>query len=79
MHKESENMQLLGNEHSNVAHCLNNLAKLLYYQGRYTEAEPLYLQALEMLQELLGDQHPFTVKVQSNFDDCRQKIKELNA
>ncbi|WP_254921402.1 tetratricopeptide repeat protein, partial [Nodularia sp. NIES-3585] len=32
---------------------------LLYEsQGRYDQAEPLYLQALELLKRLLGDNHP---------------------
>jgi tetratricopeptide (TPR) repeat protein len=27
-------------------------------QGRYTEAEPLYLEALDLYKQLLGDNHP---------------------
>ncbi|TRU11576.1 MAG: tetratricopeptide repeat protein, partial [Microcystis aeruginosa Ma_MB_F_20061100_S19] len=27
-------------------------------QGRYTEAEPLYLEALDLRKQLLGDNHP---------------------
>ena len=37
---------------------LNNLAALYYSQGRYTEAEPLYIKALELTRRLLGDEHP---------------------
>ncbi|ABW32542.1 TPR repeat domain protein (plasmid) [Acaryochloris marina MBIC11017] len=70
--------KLLGSEHPDVAQSLNNLAALYDNQGRYSEAEPLYLQALEIYQKLLGDEHPNTVKVQSNFDDCRRRIKESN-
>ncbi len=41
-----------------VATSLNNLANLYKSQGKYEEAEPLYLQALEMSRQLLGQQHP---------------------
>ncbi len=34
------------------------MAELYRSQGRYTEAEPLYIKALELLQRLLGDEHP---------------------
>jgi predicted HTH transcriptional regulator/tetratricopeptide (TPR) repeat protein len=38
----------LGGEHPDVARSLNNLAELYRTQGRYAEAEPLYLEAMEM-------------------------------
>jgi tetratricopeptide (TPR) repeat protein len=41
-----------------VALSLNNLAGLYDSQGRYTEAEPLYLEALDLRKRLLGDNHP---------------------
>lgn len=37
---------------------LNNLAGFYRTIGRYKEAEPLYQQALELTQNLLGDNHP---------------------
>ena len=37
---------------------LNNLALLYASQGRYEEAEPLYVEALKMYKRLLGDEHP---------------------
>ena len=44
--------------HPNVASFLNNLADLYCSQGRYEEADPLYLQALELRRRLLGNNHP---------------------
>ncbi len=44
--------------HSDVAESLNNLAALYNTQGCYTEAEPLYLQALELSERVLGENHP---------------------
>ncbi|MEO0533106.1 MAG: tetratricopeptide repeat protein, partial [Cyanobacteria bacterium P01_A01_bin.123] len=41
-----------------VANSLNNLGGLYFSQGRYSEAEPLYLQSLQLWQKLLGDEHP---------------------
>jgi CHAT domain-containing protein/Tfp pilus assembly protein PilF len=50
--------KLLGAEHPDVATSLNNLALLYKTQGRYTEAEPLFIQALDMRKKLLGAEHP---------------------
>jgi tetratricopeptide (TPR) repeat protein len=50
--------KLLGDEHPDVATSFNNLAALYRSQGRYSEAEPLYQQALALRQKLLGDEHP---------------------
>jgi len=44
-----------------VARALNNQAKRYYGQGRYREAEPLYLQALEITQHQFGADHPNTI------------------
>jgi len=45
---------------------LNNLAELYDLQGRYSEAEPLYLQALELTQDLLGKDHPNVASILNN-------------
>jgi tetratricopeptide (TPR) repeat protein len=34
------------------------LANIYTSQGRYEEAEPLYLQALDMFRQSLGEEHP---------------------
>jgi tetratricopeptide (TPR) repeat protein len=41
-----------------LATSLNNLASLYYSQGKYSEAEPLYLDALEMRKRLFTGDHP---------------------
>ncbi len=43
---------------ADLATSLNNLAYLYYFQGRYSEAEPLFQQALEMNKQVLGESHP---------------------
>jgi tetratricopeptide (TPR) repeat protein len=48
----------LGPDHPDVATNLNNLAKLLYTQGNYAAAEPLYRRALAIDEKALGPNHP---------------------
>ena len=44
--------------HQEVASTFNSLAELSSEQGRYAEAEPLYLRALHIREQLLGPDHP---------------------
>ncbi len=44
----------------NYSICLARLARVYELQGRYTEAEPLYVEALEIRKTELGDRHPYT-------------------
>jgi CHAT domain-containing protein/tetratricopeptide (TPR) repeat protein len=41
-----------GNNHANLALCLNNLAGVYYLQGRYADAEDLFREALRMIRRL---------------------------
>jgi tetratricopeptide (TPR) repeat protein len=59
--------QLLGDNHPDVALSLNNLALLYQSQGRYTEAEPLYLEAINIATQALGENHPHTQTVYRNY------------
>ena len=52
----------LGVEHPNVASSLNNLAGLYKLQGKYSEAEPLYLRSLEIWERQLGADHPYVAQ-----------------
>ncbi len=60
--------KLLGEEHPDVAQSLNNLAGLYDTQGRYAEAEPLYVRALALFEKLLGENHPHTSHARENFE-----------
>jgi len=57
--------QKLGEEES-VASSLNGLGNLYKSQGRYSEAEPLHLQALDIRQSQLGHDHPDTASSLNN-------------
>jgi tetratricopeptide (TPR) repeat protein len=59
--------QQLGAEHPDVASSLNNLANLYRAQGRYSEAEPLYLRTLAILMNVVGKTHPHTQTAWGNF------------
>jgi tetratricopeptide (TPR) repeat protein len=60
--------QQLGADHPSVATSLNNLAGLYRAQGKYSEAEPLYLRAIQILEKVLGSEHPNTVTVRQNYE-----------
>jgi tetratricopeptide (TPR) repeat protein len=64
----------LGEEHPDVATSLNNLAALYCSQGRYSEAELLYQQALEIRERRLGVNHPKTVIVRENLANLRAQL-----
>ena len=49
-----------------TASSLNNLASLYRSQGRYGEAEPLYLRALQIREQQLGADHPDTATSLNN-------------
>jgi hypothetical protein len=52
--------RLLGDEHPNVATSLNNLALLYAHQEHFEKAVPLLEQAVQILRQLLGEEHPST-------------------
>jgi tetratricopeptide (TPR) repeat protein len=54
------------NEDNEFARSLNGLAFLYYSQGRYNDAEPLYLQSLDIRKRQLGDDHPFVASSLNN-------------
>jgi len=49
-----------------LATSLNNLASLYESQSRYSEAEPLLIQALALWRKLLGEEHPYLVTSLNN-------------
>ncbi len=55
---------------------MNNLANLYKNQGKYEEAEPLYIQALEIVERVLGENHPNTVTIRNNLEDLRAKQQQ---
>jgi tetratricopeptide (TPR) repeat protein len=58
--------RLFTGDHPDVASILNNLASLYKSQGKYSEAEPLYLDALEMTKRLFTGDHPYVASSLNN-------------
>ena len=54
------------NQDARLAYSLNQLATLYYSQGRYSEAEPLYLRSLQIKEQQLGADHPSTATSLNN-------------
>jgi tetratricopeptide (TPR) repeat protein len=44
-------------------------------QGRYEEAEEIYRQALEILNRLLGPEHPYTKGVKENLEIVEREAR----
>jgi CHAT domain-containing protein/tetratricopeptide (TPR) repeat protein len=55
----------LGEDHPHYAVSLNNLAHVYKDQGRFAQAEPLFLQVMEILDRTVGLRHPQTLKAVS--------------
>jgi Tetratricopeptide repeat len=66
----------LGEEHPDVAQSLNNLALLYNSQGRYSQAEPLLIQALYILEQRLGVNHPNTVSCRESLAYLRDRLPQ---
>jgi tetratricopeptide (TPR) repeat protein len=66
--------RLFTGDHPDVATSLNNLAFFYKSQGRYSEAEPLYLDALAMSERTQGTNHPNTIIFRNNLQILQQQL-----
>jgi hypothetical protein len=66
--------RLFTGDHPDVASSLNNLAGLYDSQGKYSEAEPLYFEALAMSERVLGTNHPTTIIFRNNLQILQQQL-----
>ena len=75
--------EVLGERHPSTLTSMNNLAGLYQAQGRYSEAEPLYVDCLALEKEVLGERHPSTLGSEYNLAAFRyvcgqdQEAKEM--
>lgn len=53
--------KVLGLEHFDTLININNLALVLWSQGRYGEAEKMHRSELEVTEKVLGPEHPETL------------------
>ena len=66
---QPEQQGVLGEDHPNTLVAMSNVARLYGYQGRYAEAEPLFLATLEAQRRVLGDGHPNTLISMGNLSE----------
>jgi tetratricopeptide (TPR) repeat protein len=57
-----------------VANSLNRLARLYYDQGRYSDAEPLFIRALTINEQQFGASHPNTANSLNNLAQLYKSI-----
>jgi tetratricopeptide (TPR) repeat protein len=67
----------LGKDHPDLAISLNNLAEVYKEQGKFTEAEPLFKRALEMMENSLGPDHPHILPILENLSDLYMKTGRI--
>src|SRR5204862_5833062 len=59
-----------GKGHPDTALAASNLADVMYYQGKYAQAEPLYPDALAIRTKKLGKDHTATVACREMLANC---------
>ena len=69
---------MLGDDHPNTLISINNLAGLYWSQGRYAEAEPLFLETLETQKRVLGNDHPDTLTSMNNLGGLYIKLRRYD-
>ena len=68
-----------GPNHPDVARILKGFALLLYTPLRHEEAKPRYLRVVQVLEKILGSEHPTTVYSSCNPQRCIDATKSYSA
>ena len=61
-----------------MAKGLNNLAAMYKTQGQYTQAEPLYMRSLMIVEKTLGPDHPHVATILGNLASLYRETKREN-
>ena len=67
---------MLGTDHLDTAVSLNNLAGLYYEQRRDAKAAPLYMEAVEIIERVVGAEHPNTKMMRGNYEVLLAEMEE---
>jgi hypothetical protein len=59
---------VLGDDHPDTARSLHNLALFYEEQGHFAQAEPLYIEAVEIAERVLVGEHPNTKIIRKNYE-----------
>jgi len=62
-----------GPEHPRTLMLMNNIGNVYAYQGKYSEADALHSQTLEISRRVLGPEHPYTLLFLSDFASMCQR------
>ena len=69
--------RVLGEEHPDTLEWMNRLANLYKEQGRYDEAESLFVKELEMRRRVQGEEHRDTVQSMKNLVELYDSMNNL--
>ena len=69
---------LIGEEHPDTLISMTNLASTYQIQGRWNEAEELFVQVIDMRKRLLGAEHPHTLTSMANLASMYQNQGRWN-
>ena len=67
---DSRQIHELGDDNPALAFRLNNLAEIYRLQSKYKDAEPLYIQTINISAKKLGDGHTSTKARKDDFRKC---------
>ena len=59
---------MLGPDHPDTAESYNNVSHNLFVQGRVEEAEPYLRKAVEIIERMLGPEHPSSKLYRGNLE-----------
>ena len=61
--------------HPEIVSSLNNLASFYFKRGGFDQAEPLLQRALTIKEQVLGSDHPDTLKIMHNYVQLLRNCK----
>ena len=67
-----------GGEYWDTLRCTNGLAELYTVQLRFAEAEPLFIEALEISSSTLGEEHPWTLTTMNSLAAVYKERNDLD-
>lgn len=67
----------LGTDHFLVANSLKNLARLYYFQSKFTVSKPLFEAAITIRKSLFGPRHPKVAEALTQYAKLLRKMKRI--
>ncbi|CAO2658489.1 Nn.00g062120.m01.CDS01 [Neocucurbitaria sp. VM-36] len=67
----------LPRDHPSTQKCLAQLAFINYLRGNYVDAEPLFINAIDILTKVIGHNHPDVLRIQHNYALDMMKLGKI--